>query len=385
MKWTNKGHEFDEYKKIFQNEQKIIIFGAGDNGKDLYSKLGFADCVSLYIDNDLTKIKNGYCGKKVVSFQDFAENDEKDSIIVVAVSAQNTPKIMKQFLNMGYKEGTNLFDYHIFENYYIMLYALYAWNKVYVPSISVLTTTVCNLNCKYCLNFEDLRKEKHHFDIEKIKKDIDVLFEKVDRVGLLHLTGGEPFLYPDFERLVEYIQLKYSGRYVTLGTTTNGTIIPTDTICEQMKNADMTVYIDDYRENVKLARSNRKAVIAKLQQYAIHRIEFEVSEWMTIRRKNTISDENKLISLVELCDNQCKQLKDKKIYGCGFCGFAIDANVSEASEDDYIDLNLIDDKNKAVLTEFMLLFSNKGYYSYCKKCNGFLPINMERVAVAEQV
>ena len=80
MKWINKGHEFDEYKKIFQNEQKIIIFGAGDNGKDLYSKLGFADCVRLFIDNDPAKIQNGYCGKKVVSFQNFAENDEKPKL-----------------------------------------------------------------------------------------------------------------------------------------------------------------------------------------------------------------------------------------------------------------------------------------------------------------
>lgn len=385
MKWINKGHEFDEYKKIFQNEQKIIIFGAGDNGKDLYSKLGFADCVRLFIDNDPAKIQNGYCGKKVVSFQNFAENDEKKSTIVVAVSVQNTPQVMKQFLNMGYKEGINLFDYHIFENYYIMLYALYSWNKVYIPTVSILTTTICNLNCKYCLNFEDVRREKRHFEVERIKQDIDILFEKVDRIGLLHLTGGEPLLYTNFIEVVDYIDNKYKDRYSILGTTTNGTVIPTDELCRKMKSANMHVYIDDYRENVQLARTNRQKVIDKLQRYSIEKTEFEVSEWMTIRKQDCLTDERKLISQVELCDIPFKMLKDGKVYGCAYCGFAVDANVANEELNDYIDLDIIEADSKGVLVEFLLHFSEKGYYSYCKNCNGYLSVNAERVAVAEQV
>ena len=55
MKWTNKGHQFDRFSEIFSNEMKVYIYGAGENGKDLFSRMMFADCVEAFIDNDERK------------------------------------------------------------------------------------------------------------------------------------------------------------------------------------------------------------------------------------------------------------------------------------------------------------------------------------------
>ena len=63
MKWTNKGHQFDRFSEIFSNEMKVYIYGAGENGKDLFSRMMFADCVEAFIDNDVRKVGGKFCGK----------------------------------------------------------------------------------------------------------------------------------------------------------------------------------------------------------------------------------------------------------------------------------------------------------------------------------
>ena len=56
MKWKNKGHEYDNINQEFNKQTQIWIYGAGDNGKSLYQRLSFADCVQGFIDNDINKI-----------------------------------------------------------------------------------------------------------------------------------------------------------------------------------------------------------------------------------------------------------------------------------------------------------------------------------------
>ena len=48
-----------------------------------------------------------------------------------------------------------------------------------------------------------------HRDLETIKSDIDLFFNKVDYVSVFHLVGGEPFLYPHIEDVIRYVLLNY--------------------------------------------------------------------------------------------------------------------------------------------------------------------------------
>ena len=137
---------------------------------------------------------------------------------------------------------------------------MYSWNKVYVPSVSLVITTLCNLDCKGCLAFIHSNKNQKHYALEDLTKDIDCIFSKVDRIGLFHLTGGEPLLYPYFSELVNYIIGKYKNKIFQLGTTTNGTVVPADEICKEMKKAEMYVWVDDYRKNVSIANKKFDSV-----------------------------------------------------------------------------------------------------------------------------
>ena len=87
---------------------------------------------------------------------------------------------------------------------------------------SIELLPLCNMNCDMCyvrLSREEMEKQgrlrtaDEWLEIEKQMKDAGVLF--------LLLTGGEPFLFPDFPRL--YLGLRKMGMILTINT--NGTLI----------------------------------------------------------------------------------------------------------------------------------------------------------------
>lgn len=90
---------------------------------------------------------------------------------------------------------------------------------------SIELLPLCNMNCDMCyvrLSREEmeakgrLRTADEWLEIGRQMKDVGVLF--------LLLTGGEPFLYPDFRRL--YLELRKMGMIITINT--NGTLIDED-------------------------------------------------------------------------------------------------------------------------------------------------------------
>lgn len=92
-----------------------------------------------------------------------------------------------------------------------------------IPIYGVLELLpLCNMNCDMCyvrLNQEEVKKQgrirsvDEWLSLAKEMKEAGVLF--------LLLTGGEPLLYPDFQKL--YIELRRMGMIVTINT--NGTLI----------------------------------------------------------------------------------------------------------------------------------------------------------------
>lgn len=87
---------------------------------------------------------------------------------------------------------------------------------------SIELLPLCNMNCDMCyvrLSREEMecqgrmRTAEEWLEIGRQMKEAGVLF--------LLLTGGEPFLYPDFKRL--YLGLKQMGMILTINT--NGTLI----------------------------------------------------------------------------------------------------------------------------------------------------------------
>jgi len=71
----------------------------------------------------------------------------------------------------------------------------------YLPPVrlDICITTACNTNCAYCWHQE---KSASKLTFEAIAEVMDVLCAQ--KPPKLNLTGGEPTVYPDFERVLEY-------------------------------------------------------------------------------------------------------------------------------------------------------------------------------------
>ena len=68
--------------------------------------------------------------------------------------------------------------------------------------IGILPTYRCNLDCEYCSN--KFGREGNKFDSVEMSPDdwFRILSRFPVRIKELHITGGEPFLYPDIQELI---------------------------------------------------------------------------------------------------------------------------------------------------------------------------------------
>lgn len=94
-------------------------------------------------------------------------------------------------------------------------------DQLYPISVEMTLTNRCNLNCVYCSD-NDLRKrqgKQQSLDYEVIERLLSDLSEGGTK-GIVLEGGGEPTLYPEFDRVVRYAKDKGLG----IGLITNGTV-----------------------------------------------------------------------------------------------------------------------------------------------------------------
>ena len=99
-----------------------------------------------------------------------------------------------------------------------------------------IITTRCSLKCKHCsylLNYYPKGGLKD-VEVSRVIEDVDRFFAAVDTVGFVSLIGGEAFLHPEFNKIVEHILTKQN--FGMLGVTTNGVCTITDENLRVLKN-----------------------------------------------------------------------------------------------------------------------------------------------------
>lgn len=134
-------------------------------------------------------------------------------------------------------------------------------------------TTRCNLNCKHCYNRNykpiDLPLEK----IEEFYK-----FADENHIKSFIISGGEAIMYPEFDKLVDFI--KKNKRSFRLVLQTNGTQISPEKY-NMLKNFDLIHISYDPIENVRLAGNKNLDLAVELKKHGIKSYLF-----CTIHNKN---------------------------------------------------------------------------------------------------
>lgn len=391
MKWKNKGHQLDSIGHLLDNKKSIYIYGASEWANEIILILNkckkWLKWEINFIDRDCSKQKNGYLNFPVISPEEFFKLDKNDLFVVVCANKNSMNEMFLNLINHGFLINKNAFSGFYFLYYYLSVYFLYTYNMTFFTSQNIMPSTVCNLNCRHCLNFTPFIKNHTIYDLEMLKEDIDIYFKNVDLTYRFQITGGEPFLYPHLEELISYISDNYKEKILQLETISNGSVIPNDSLCKTLKDNEITIYIDDYRCSLPELKEKYSKVILKLKKYNIKLIENVVDTWMNLAPETTDNSgfsERELELLFNRCSNPWSTLSNKKISSCNYHHYAEKAGLCEYDSTNYLDLTKITPEKKNELVEFRLRCNEKGYVGLCKHCAGWGDINPYSVKPAVQ-
>lgn len=373
MKWTRRGHEFDTYWNEIQEIRSVYLFGAGLIGKSVKYLLQNKLELLGFIDHDENKQGKVIAGLPVLRTDEVTCN--KHTAVLITVSPEMTGIIQNDLQ----KDGIVAYDMHTF----LPVYFLYGWNKLVLTSLSYLPATVCNLRCINCLNFAPYIKKQTFRDIEHLKKDMDLLFGKVDYVLLFHISGGEPFLYPQIEDFLTYVGKGYREQIGRLEITTNGTILPTDDVCRALKKYSVEVVVDDYRDALPEYQDIFLSVCKKLETYDVsYRIQ-KAESWIALnptQQPKNLSEEDMQIHF-NSCGVPWQEYREGCFYLCNYSAYAAVAGLYQVRDDERFSIEC--HFNRKELMEFRLGYSEKGYVEFCRQCDGYLN-NPHHVMPAEQ-
>jgi MoaA/NifB/PqqE/SkfB family radical SAM enzyme len=144
-------------------------------------------------------------------------------------------------------------------------------------TIDVSPVSLCNFSCRICnpgasssIAVEELRYETNENNKKRLKQLINInksdfnksipsrLIDSMADVEFLHIMGGEPFMWPQLEELLDLLVKKDIAKNIQLEFNSNGSIYPNATIIDKLKKfkqVEILLSIDDIEKRFEIQRS----------------------------------------------------------------------------------------------------------------------------------
>lgn len=76
-----------------------------------------------------------------------------------------------------------------------------------IPYLELVLTTKCTMRCESCNNLIQYFSPSNQYTctLEGIKKSLELLLSKVDSIARVRIIGGEPLLFKDLPKLIDYL------------------------------------------------------------------------------------------------------------------------------------------------------------------------------------
>ena len=242
--------------------------------------------------------------------------------------------------------------------------------NVVIPYVEVCVTTKCTLRCKDCNNFNthyyfmhDGKKLKDT-PINELEKDFSKLLNSVDKILTLRIMGGEPFIYNNLDRLLDY--LRKQPKLNNIKIVTNGTLIPKKEVLNSIIRNNISVDISDYDET-----SFKLNELTKILE------ENDITYWVPPGARDWASSggleyrnrtQEQLEKAFRDCGTTgCRHLVDGKLYICPRSAHGQILGLYPANSNDYVDLHK--GSSKYIRKEIKRLLSIKSSET-CNYCDG---------------
>ncbi len=378
MKWKRKGHEYDDFAGSLllnyrEKKKRIYIFGAGTTGYSLKELLDFYQCFNGFIDNSEEKQAAGADGTEILSLGSYLRQ-KKEGLIVIAADGKNIPVIAEQLRGAGLEERKDFWRYPEFMQEVFPILSLYEYDKLYAEMVQLSLTERCTLKCKKCAHACcNVPMNAGDMNMETALESADTLFGRIDMVKEFTLIGGEPFLYQDLARIIEYIGEKYRDQIINFSITTNGTMLPSQKVLEMCRKYGVLIRISDYSAALPRLEAQYKKLCRALEENKVSYLfgwGKKETVWMdygfeTVDRKG---EEKELLSVFDGCRTPCREIRGSRLHFCIMARSVSDNLNLGVGMDDYLDLKETDDKK--MILEYLMGYSDKGYLDMCNFCYG---------------
>ena len=246
-----------------------------------------------------------------------------------------------------------------------------------------IVSQTCTLKCKHCCEQVALLNDKGFTPVEELVKDVKKLAESTKWLIFVELIGGEPFLHPNIEELItELLKIENIGYIKSF---TNATVVPSDELCEIMKNPRFMLHMSNY-ENILSGKllENVHKTREKLKEKGVNYLFTPNFEWLDFTgydlNPNKL-DEKVLKKGFEDCFiSICHRVYKGVLYRCPHQYSGIQLGKLKKLPIECIDIHTMDkDELSAKLQEFAQL----DYIDACKYCK--LPYDAKPVPAGEQL
>ncbi len=201
------------------------------------------------------------------------------------------------------------------------------------PDMVCVLTTYCSLRCKHCNNLMPCYEKPYHVPADQAISDINTLLSHTDCCIKLVFLGGEIFLYPEIEKVINAV--KNHPKVMCLSLVTNATTIPKDDIMDLIASiGNARISISDYG----VATQKIDAFVAKCKEKGIR---YKVNADKTWRdaggTENRGKDTAQLKKEFNECfsSRYCHTLQNGKIFTCARAASLVDLGCMSADHDSF--------------------------------------------------
>ncbi len=365
-------------KSDLKNNQKVLIYGAGRYGELAYwglKQLGVA--VNYFIDE--YRAGDEMLGISVISPLKITEY-ANDVILLASynyfeemyyLAKESGAKYIYDILNllmMEYDESV-LSEYLRDEKHNYMKYKNVVenmlQNKLVINHCEIVLTECCSLKCKDCANLMQYYKRPEHLDIDEITSSFNNFLDSIDMLLDLRLLGGEPFIYPHLDRIIN--MYKNNNKIRRIAVYTNSTVVPSQNVLSALNNAKTVVHMSDYGKASRNISLMEEVFIESGIEYYIHRYE----NWKDIG--NVCKRDYDLATLKNIYQTcimgKCYTLYRGRFYLCPRAAHGERLGFFSNSADEFVDFNgdiNLPEKRK----ELQELMARDTHITACNYCNG---------------
>lgn len=342
------------------SDKDIYFYPCGNNLNAILKMLRMCD-ISLpnmyFLDKDKkTTLENGTFD--IQSVNDFRWNE---NTVVVLTSRKYEKELREELKKIGYDGNIEelFLDRDIDSSRNIR-----QSDCEYMSTLAFVLTTRCTLRCEKCANL--MQYYEHPIDVEYdvningIKRVLSV----VDRIGELHVVGGEPFIYKRLKDVLVEI-LKYEN-IDQIKIITNATVCPApgDEIWEVLTNKRISIRISDYgvlsrKKDEIVKRCSERFICCEIEE---NKVFYDVGNMQNRRR--TDSELNKVFNE---CATICRTLFNGELHYCPRSAHGVDLGYVEKREKDYVNVlgELSDDELRNEISKLSYRHDYVGACNYC--------------------